>query len=355
MKKNKKAVLETSTLVLYILLVATTLTLAGAVTMFTRLATKDAAKKACELDINKAVLSKQVPAAGKLLSRGHQQTSLTNCRRDKLGNSEIKYKDIVENGVINQDKAHKIIADEMVECWKMVGEGRVDPFSNWDNDNSAYCMICTTIKFDEKLQDYYIDSLSDEKLAIQRGKNGVIQHPIPWMIKNDFRKDESYYEFVYKSKPKYLSEDLNKMEKQFITEDTAIILKLFKYKDQDTWTVIARVGTIIVGVVIFVVGLALTLTGIGAIIGIPLKGLAVIMIGGIAISVVGTIAWEGGIAMFDPVNVNPYADCKECQGVGSMKIIPPQFDIAQKVTIEYKIEGEDSIKEEGPYCKIIVN
>jgi len=354
MRKNKKSAIEVSTLVLYIILVATSLVLVGGVIAYSKLATKDVRKRACEWDIMKAALSKKVPDIEKFFTTGHRQTLLTNCRRDKLGDLVIRYGDVVENGIVNQDKAHKIIADEIVECWNMVGAGARDPFSNWENDDTSYCMICTTIKFDEKLQNYYIDSLSDEKIHKKRKENGVILHPIPWMVKNEYKKGESYYEFVYKSEPKFTNEELNEMEKYFITEDTIIMLKLFKYEDKDMWEAIASWGVIILGAVIFVVGLALTLTGVGAVVGIPMKVMAVIMIGGVAVSAAGGIVLTG-VAIFDPVNVNPFSECEECNGVGSIKIIPPQFNLATEVKIKYPDVKGKEILEEGPYCSIIVN
>ena len=354
---KKKSAIEVSTLVLYIILISTTLTLAGAVTLYTRLASKDLKKRACEWDILKATLSKDVFNPEKLGTKGHRMLAIKNCRRDKLGNLEIKYKDVVEDGLINQEKASKMIADEIAACWVMVGQGLRDPFTNWDNDDSAYCMMCSTIKFGKKLQDYYRDSLGDKKIGKKRGDKGLIQHPIPWMTENEYKKTgKTYYEFVYKTKPQYNTQELIDMEKQFVTEDTAILLKLYKYKDKDTWTVIARAGTIIVGLIMFTVGVLLTATFVGSIIGVPLKVGAIILIGGVAVTIGGTAAWQAGIAMFDPVNVNPYSECEECQGVGSIKIIPPQFDISQKVIIEYPLNnGEDKIREEGPYCKIVVN
>jgi hypothetical protein len=302
MKKNKKA-MEATTLVLYIILVATTLTLAGAVTMYSRLATKDVRKRACEFDINKAILSKQIPAAGKLFTKGHKQTSLTNCRRDKLGDLVIRYGDVVENGIINQDKAHKIIADEMVECWKMVGGGTKDPFANWGNDDVSYCMICTTIKFDKKLKNYYTESLTKKEKEL-------IRYPIPWMTKNEYKKGVTYYEFIYKSEPKFTSEELDEMNKLYIEEDTAIILKLYKFEDKDAWAVIASLGSI------------------------------------------GT---RLGVYIFDPASLNPFSKCEECQGVGSLKLIFPDFDLSTEIKTDYgEVRGEHII-EKGPYCSILVN
>ncbi|MEA2036589.1 MAG: hypothetical protein U9O94_03720 [Nanoarchaeota archaeon] len=362
MKKNKKSAIEASTLVLYIVLVASGLTLGGAVYYFVSEAQDKIGKEACKFDITKAALSKEFPDRSKLLTAGHRITSLKNCRRDKLPDLVIKYDDVVEKGLINQDMASRIIANEMAACWRMVGKGDIDPFSNWDNDDTSYCMICSTIKFDEKLQNYYIESLSDEKLAQKRGGDGVISSPIPWMIDNDYKNGKSYYDFIYKSKAEFTDNELEDMGNYFVTEDTAIMLKLYKFEDKDMAEVIFSWGFIVVGALITVIGILISLSGVGVIIGVPLSSIGgKILIGGVFIAVAGTAATligggvAAGVLMFDPININPFSECEDCNGVGSIKVIPPQFDIAQEIEIEYKIQDKESIIEKGQYCEVIVN
>jgi len=359
MKKNKRSAFNATTVVLYIMLVATTLALVGVVIMYTRLATKDAAKKACEWDITKADLSKKIPDFSKLATTGHQQTSLTNCRRDELGDLVIRYKDIVEHGVINQNKAHKIIADEMAECWKMVGAGTKDPFVNWENDETSYCMICTSIKFDDKLRKYYQESKNDKEKAEKRGKNALIQSPIPY-LKNEYKNGKGYFEYIYgvpystyaeKGALNYGSEQKGvEFEDTYLEEDTLIMLKLYKFEDKDWISVILSWGVLVAGVGLTILGGAITILSWGSLgwIGIPLMKV------GISVSVLSGIGFAG-VVVFDPVSLNPYSQCEECQAIGSLKLMPPQFDLATEVEIDYgEVKGQHVI-EEGPYCSIIVN
>ena len=75
---------------------------------------------------------------------------------------------------------------------------------------------------------------------------------------------------------------------------------------------------------------------------------------GVTVSILSGIGF-GGVAVFDPVSLNPYSQCEECQAIGSIKIMPPQVELSTEVNINYgEINGEQVI-EEGPYCKIIVN
>ncbi|MBU0628757.1 MAG: hypothetical protein KKC75_06210 [Nanoarchaeota archaeon] len=362
MIKKKRSAIEASTLVLYILLVAVTLSLVGATVYYIKLGSQDIRKRACEWDIVKAALSKKLPDAANFLTLGNRQTSLTNCRRDKLGDLVIKYDDVVEKGLINQDKTSKIIADEMVECWKMVGEGKIDPFSNWKNMDTSYCMLCTTIKFDKKLGEYYLESLTNKEVYEKRKEKGVILSPIKWMTTHEYSKGQSYYEYIYHSEPKFTNKDLGDMDKQFLIEDTAILLKLYKFEDKNIWKTIVSWGPIIVGALLIALGATLSFTGLGAVIGVPLTTMGVkISIAGVAITAGVVLMVSGGVALagvwiFDPVSVNPYSECQECNGIGSIKIIPPVFDLSTHVQIKYpKTEDRKEITENGPYCDIIVN
>ena len=370
MKRNKasskKSAIGIETTVFYIILVISALALIGIVIVYTQETIKDIKTTTCKWDIQKAALSKEFINPGKLGTKGHKITTLNNCRREKLGYLEIKYEDVVEKDKINQDKASRIIADKMAECWDMVGAGKIDPFSNWDvNEYSSitefgasFCMICTTIKFDGKLQNYYIKNLESGKsldLLLQEDK--LIKSPIPWMVSQNITKGKSYYTHIYKSEAQYTDKELEDMEKFFLIPETTIMVKLFKLKDREMWTVIARVGLIGGGVIIGIAGLALSITGISAaIIGIPLiaKAGTVLTIAGVTLTIFGT-ATQVGVMMVDPVNTNPFSECEECNGIGSIKVIPPQIDLAQEVRIEYKIPGKETIKEEGPYCRIVIN
>ncbi|MBR9691286.1 hypothetical protein GOV06_00710 [Candidatus Woesearchaeota archaeon] len=358
--KFKKS--QVSTLAMIIIVVASALVIGAVIYRLTKDAGCKTNIEACRFSILLAAESKRAPKpfAG-------EPYSAIKCPRDELCDLTIKKKDIVEDGLINQDKAHKLIADAMAECWYMVGEGKIDPFSYWDTGGQSYCLVCKTIKFDDALLKYYKETLTKGKIAEKRGKNGVILSPIPYMLKKEYRKGETYFEYIYHEKGHGFSqEDIKKMNENFLVPESQIIVKLYRPKDMSTWTVIATWGVIIAGVVITIVGVVLTLTGVGAIIGTPLTGagIALAKIGIAAVAVGATISIIGGIGLtgvciWDPVYLNPFSECAECKGIGSMKLIPPDFDLYQEVKIDYgevEVGGEvKEVIEEGPYCGLLIN
>ena len=47
----------------------------------------------------------------------------------------------------------KAVADEMHQCWKYLGRGKIDPFGKYDG--SAKCVICSQIEFDKETSEKY--------------------------------------------------------------------------------------------------------------------------------------------------------------------------------------------------------
>src|SRR3989338_2274706 len=56
----------------------------------------------------------------------------------------------------NDNEIYEQLAKNMYECWDQYGQGEVDFYSNWFNDNT-YCRICSEIKIDEKLKGKNLD------------------------------------------------------------------------------------------------------------------------------------------------------------------------------------------------------
>jgi len=142
---NKKALLSLNSLIALILIL-----LAGAVILyFVFIYSLDLSVasnvEACRESILIASQSKRV---------GNAPLFPLNCPRKDL---IIKKEDIVEDNQIVQKKARKIIADAMAECFYMVGEGKVDPFSNFDHIGMGLCLVCKKIKFDESLKSFIED------------------------------------------------------------------------------------------------------------------------------------------------------------------------------------------------------
>lgn len=44
----------------------------------------------------------------------------------------------------------KVVADEMYECWKYLGAGKIDPFGKYDD--TAKCVMCSQIQFDPEMK-----------------------------------------------------------------------------------------------------------------------------------------------------------------------------------------------------------
>ncbi len=359
MRKNKKSAIEASTLVLYIILIATTLTLAGAVVMYSKLASKDIRKRACEWDITKAYYSKLVP---KGIVRGDTIFGINNCRRDKLGDLTIRYNDIVDKGIINQDKAHKIITDEMIECWKMVGEGKVDPFSNWGTMDTSYCMICSTIKFDDKLIEFM--KKGNEKLAeeIKKSNKEITEEELgkynilsiyDYMVNKEYKPGVKIIEYLYNIKNVALTqndvdnelEKVGKKEVQILLPDSIIFLKMYKYKDKNKfWTIVGAItgGLLVIGGVILLIFTGWT--GIGAILsGALLKvGLSLLVATGLI-----TI----GAFILIPTAQNAWDACvPECNAIGGIGLIPAELNLDVKLPVQ--IDGKE---EQKPVCDIVVN
>ena len=148
--------------------------------------TAEGADSRCTTSIRTAALSKNFPS----LSGAGKPTVKLDCPRKEL---VLKKKDIVDGNKINQDKAHQIIADSMLNCWKKVGAGQYDPFSNWDNEKTSYCMICDTLVFDNDLKEFINSAGNEEELINKRSIHGFL----PFLLTRSPAGSQSYYEFLY--------------------------------------------------------------------------------------------------------------------------------------------------------------
>lgn len=287
---------------------------------------------ACRLSILKAAEEKKL----NLPSKGSVFSPL-NCRRSDLGFLELDVDDIVINGELNQKAASKKVADTMADCWKMVGEGRLDPFSNWE-DEGSYCLICKRIKFSEDLKEY-----------LKKENKGIVS-PMPYMLETKTQlggKRQTYFEYIWKTKNPFSEQEIKEMEKYGIEDGSAILIKMFKTEQKGGW---GDMTLAIGGTALLAGGAILTFTGVGAVVGIPLMYTAgAALIGG------GMV----GYTMIDPAGINAFSECPECNGIGSIRLIPPSFSLRSEVDITYKgvmVEGEpQDINEEGAYCHHLVN
>jgi len=108
------------------------------------------------------------------------------CKNDVL---EIDYK--------NVSRAEKEIADKLVECWYLIGNGnsKIYPSSFWDKWNS-FCLACSRIHINPEVRSYYSEnSLSFEdavKLPFVKGTSydDYLRKQVPvdaFSLRNGFR------------------------------------------------------------------------------------------------------------------------------------------------------------------------
>ena len=298
--------------------------------------------EACRNSIIKAAESKKFSLlAGQ--STGNVLFPLDCPRRTTI----IKKKDVVDkDGTINQNKAHKIIADEMKKCWYMVGEGKIDPFSNWDNPGETYCMVCTTIEYDNdlrkfinnKMEPYKGKQLSQAK-RIELNSKYQITSPLEYLQKPIKPGSElSYWEYLYGEKSiKYGKEELDAIKDMIVLPSSQIIIQMYKSEGKTpAWKGFFYGLGAAVGV---------TAVWVGAVLLTPLTFGASLAAAAKITLLVGTFVFM----MSNPIT-NSYKQCPECNGVGGVTIVPQGKDF--NVEVEFEIDGKTVKK---PYCSVLVN
>lgn len=322
----KRGIAET-TLVVLILTMVTAGLLGGFTYNYIKKQQAQNPEEICRLSIFKAAQLKKIS--------GGQQLSPIDCERTEL---VLTKDDITEDDKINQEKASKILAEGMRRCWHMVGEGKMDPFSNWDTKETSYCLVCKTIKFDGALQRFIEESSTNKETAQKRGPGGFIQSPMNYVAQTTMPgRQETYWQYLYKSEPRLEQQSFTNLAKSVIEEDSLMLVSMYK-TDQKSTLVTAALA--VGGFVLVVGGGILTYTGVGAVIGVPLIKL------GAGLVAAGIVA----AATFIPLAMNAYADCPECNAVGGIAIVPPGFDFNKKIPA--KIQGKQM---EIPICTTLVN
>jgi hypothetical protein len=115
--------------------------------------------------------------------------------------------------IVERYNMDKLVADELVNCWDIVGQGKLDLFDNWfdfvdcggdqpcnsithailspiSNDkiriSRNFCVLCSRIRFDEAVKEKFIP------------ERGVYDSVNVWMYNHPWRigESESYYEYI---------------------------------------------------------------------------------------------------------------------------------------------------------------
>ncbi len=295
----------------------------------------------CKASIEAAARSKSFPTIG---GSGRPLIKL-DCPRKEL---VIKKSEIVDGDMINQEKAHKIIADAMLSCWKKGGAGKVDPFSNWDNPKVSYCLICDTIGFDDDLIDFIKNAKDDSERLEKRSIKDLTSF---LMTKSPRSGEKSYYEILYKSTPyKNYLEELAKLQSEkgdsIIVPSSAIILQMHKLEAKSSGV---TSFVYIVGGAALAVGVVIT----GGILLAPTVAVTSLgFFGAGALLVVG--------APLIPVNGyllvsnfrDSFKECKGCNAIGGIAFVPAETSFGHEIAIKDD-KGNELYK--ARLCDVMVN
>lgn len=304
--------------------------------------------EACRLSVELAAASKKIPSVGEAPGTGRSYVPL-NCPRKEI---LLRYKDVVEDGRLNQDKAHKIIADEMYKCWSKLGEGRLDPFSNWDTTGESYCMICGAIKFDDKLNKFTEEN--SDRLTDTNFQNYFITNPLPYLASKAIpigsNKGRTYFEYLWKDRsPQLTEEHLDAIRNSIVLPNSLILVSMYK-KDSKT-TTFKWVGYgISAGLLLLPAGIVLAPArfGIAALLTrVSLVKTASVM--GKILSSSATAKLIGGYTLMSTTG-SAFRDCPECNGFGGIVFLSSEDSLNQEIILNI-----DNEERRVPLCTILVN
>jgi hypothetical protein len=139
--RNRKS-MAFGALVAIILVLAAALVLAGFVVKVAHTMERGGDTEKCRLSV---IAATKLKAAGKTISS-------INCPRTQL---TIRAGDVQVSGTADQEKAKKLISDEVNRCWyKMSGDNRLNPYDqDWFVSTKTVCVICSEIGFEQEVND----------------------------------------------------------------------------------------------------------------------------------------------------------------------------------------------------------
>jgi len=147
-----------------------------------------------------------------------------NGKCDKEGEAFSGETGITKVKVQDKEQIEKFLAGEIIDCWSMLGEGKVDLFSQWIADNYGFdivyptCVICSRIAYDKKsLEDAGID-LSKINLLTY-----MTSHKVP-------DKSVSYFDYLAGENGKLGLDIFNSMID--VSEEETAKLKDFSEKEK---------------------------------------------------------------------------------------------------------------------------
>jgi len=391
---NKKA--DVGTLALIIIVLATAAVLGGFVYKWGVQQGEESKVEACRLSILRAAQEKKIGMPG--VKEAGTAFSKLECPRGELGDIYITKSDVVENDVINQDKAHRIIAEGMRECWYMAGEGKYDPFSYWSSDTDkgkSICLICKTIYFDDDLAEWMakkqknlikdelgidvskfsndeagIKALNQEalkakdKLSSQQKEefeekylDYVITSPAVFLRKQNLPKTKTtYWEYLYNEEAAVLSaKEEETLRKSQVLPGSIILLRMYRQETKSwVWSAVTWIGValVVIGLAIFVVATF----GVGAI-AIAVAKVAVTLALILKAALVAAVIFGIGSATVYHAGLETYTYCQDCNGIGGIVLLHPDImplDTETKVCLEEKCESENDLTD-VKICNLLIN
>ena len=91
-----------------------------------------------------------------------------------------------------EDKLKTVIADNMENCWKMFGQGQIDPFTRLDGDK--HCIMCYDIFFDKTAK----EELQAKK---EKGDKQTLDNFNQFLVDNTGSNRQTYAKYLYDVEP----------------------------------------------------------------------------------------------------------------------------------------------------------
>ena len=181
--------------------------------------------------------------------------------------------------VESKEDVYEVLAEEMVDCWWMFGQGEVN-YVGEELLPELYCSICSQVAFDKSIDFFENQQINEEEFYEYLGKNKVVEG------------EETYLEYLYGE------EDITKIKNLLATQNVEfglININNQQYIMMGITSQVSKWSWIGVGAVTAVSGaIVVALLPVGSGVALPALGMLVkASIGGAAIGTMGGFIREG--------------------------------------------------------------
>ncbi len=316
MKKGAVSYLNTLILAVVVLIVMLTLT-----KIVTDSLSSSAKIGKCSASLLKASITEKLTAG---------VAGLLDLSCNNLPDLTIKKSDVSVNNKIKDDAVKKVIADKMIECWKMAGKGLIDPYKKYDGDQT-YCLICSDIIFEKN----FVEAAKEQNYNINDNIYWLATTPMPGL-------KTTYFEDLFGVKPesKIVNDFRNKEIPIDVSQQYAVVWRMETIKTKLAATLSAGIiGGSVVGTYVGKLGGALGGSAIGTLFLGPFGAI----IGGAAGAGVGAAAGTYGAVKITQI-VNNVGT------VSSQILVVPKKQLGEKVVFDLEPDSE-----EKDFCTRLVN